>query len=82
MELTINTTVKRATGMSPFMLAHGREAVFFNMHLLPALKQNLTDAALEAAAEGGGTLTVPMSASMSQCGACGTARAWRNGSDV
>ena len=62
-ELAINTTVKRATGMSPYMLAHGREAVLpFNMHLLPALRKNLTDAALEAAAEGGGTLTVPMSA--------------------
>ena len=50
-------------GMSPYMLAHGREAVLiFNMHLLPALRMNLADAALEAAAKGGGTLTVPMSA--------------------
>lgn len=25
-ELAIDTTVKRSTGMSPFMLSHGREA--------------------------------------------------------
>ncbi len=63
-ELAINTTVKRSTGMSPFMLSHGRKPILpFNQHLMPRMLLNeLTDEAMEAAARSCGALTVPMTA--------------------
>jgi hypothetical protein len=62
-ELAMNTSVRRSTGESPFMLSHGREAVLpFNMHLMPKLMEQLTDEDLENAIASNSPLTVPMTA--------------------
>ena len=62
-ELAINSRVARSTGESPFMLAHGREAILpFNMHLMPRLFADLTDDEIESAASAESSITVPMTA--------------------
>jgi hypothetical protein len=62
-ELAINTSKKRSTGMTPFMLSHGREAILpFNMHLMPKPLSEFTETELQTAAASKGSLTLPMTA--------------------
>ena len=52
---------RSATGMSPYMLAHVARGCVGIQYAPPALRKNLTHAALEAAGKGAGTLAVRMS---------------------